>query len=116
MSVYKEFFAGVQTIQNNSNRICNDACDYGAITKKGDEVWNTMKMLADMYGVKNTRKIDKYTTGSTVEIELIGIDEWAVSDERKTLKEATIKLKMIFVAYTTSKFKGFDGYVYLEQI
>lgn len=112
MSVYKEFFHAVQYIKTQSQQIWNDACDYGAPTKKGDKIWTAMKMLAD-YAVDGTRKVERYETGTTVEVEVYGIDEWAVSDVRLSQKDAEVKFKM---CYTTTQRGSFDGYVYLEQI
>lgn len=113
MSVYKEFFYAVQIIETHSRQVWNDACDYGAPTKKDDKIWRAMQMLAD-YAVNGTRKVQEYATGKTVEIEVMGIDEWTVGDDRASQADAVVRLKMIYV--TTNKAKQFDGYVYLEQI
>lgn len=112
MSVYKDFFHAVQYIETHSHQIWNNSCDYGAPTKKGDKIWGAMQMLA-VYAVDGTRKVQEYATGKTVEVEVYGIDEWAVSDERLSQKDAEVKFKM---CYTTTQRGSFDGYVYLEQI
>lgn len=113
MSVYKEFFHAVQIIETHSRQVWNNACDYGAPTKKNDAVWGAMQTLAD-YVIDGTRKVERYETGTTVEVEVYGIDEWAVADDCVSQEDAVVKFKMIYV--TTNKAKQFDGYVYLEQI
>lgn len=96
MAVYRKGFHALNLIQKESTRIFSDACDFGTPTKKGDKIWNSAKQLVDWYGDKETKKVNKYSTGVTVECEVTLIDEWAVSDERKNLNEATERYKVVF--------------------
>lgn len=116
MAVYREGFKAIEEIKKLSVNIFNDACDFGAPTKKGDKIWNTAKQLVDWYKIEGTRKHDKYSTGESVSVEVKLIDEWAVSDERKTLKEATEKYRVNFVTCNSGKCKNMSGYIYVEKI
>lgn len=110
MSVYREFFTCIEILENNSGKIHKDAADYGAPCKKGDEIWNAGAQLAEWYGEESTKV---YSTNS-VTITIEGIDEWAVSDGRKTVKEATEKYQLSYVI--TKKLPGFDGFFTLDKI
>lgn len=110
MSVYKEGFYIVELIQKNSKRIWPDACDYGALTKKGDELWNCVKQLFEWYGDdEKHRKLQKYGTGLTLTREVELIDEWSSQPKLITFK----------VTYTESaSFKklGYDGMFEVEEV
>ena len=43
------------------------------------------------------------------------MDEWAVSDQRKTVEEATDRYMIEYVTCTGGKCKGKDGYIYIEK-
>ena len=58
MSVYKEGFMCLQTIESASKRIYPDACDFGALTNKGDKIWNAALQLVEMYKDENKRNDD----------------------------------------------------------
>lgn len=116
MSVYREGFYTVELIRNRSVHIFDDAADFGAPTKKGDDLWNWAKQAIEWYGVEGTRKSHKYHTGASVEQIIELMDEWAVSDERKTVKEATERFKISYVTCTTGKCKGFDGFFSVEKV
>ena len=116
MSVYKEGYHAVREIQSQSVHIFSDAGDYGTPCKKGDSIWNLTKQLTEWYGDKDTKKVDVYSTGKSVEIVAILIDEWSVSDERKTIKEATERFYVSFTTCKTGKCKGYDGYVMVSKI
>ena len=119
MSVYKEGYRALEIIQNAGSRIYDDACDFGALTNKGDTIWNNMKQLVEWYGEKGTRKFHKYETGFTVVQTVKLMDEWSVSDGHKTIGQATELYK---VTYVNSKLgikvrrSRYDGYVYIEKI
>ncbi len=120
MSVYKEGFYCKAQIENNSKRIFEDAADFGAVTNKGDNIWNCMKQLVEWYGQKGTRVETQYETGCTVTQTVKLIDEWAVSDNRKKLINATELYKVTFV-YSKQQFKDmvgnkYNAYVYIERI
>lgn len=114
MAVYREGYNIAELITKASVRIFNDAADYGAPVKKGDKLWNAAKQLADWYGEGET-VVNRYSTGRSADKKIILIDEWAVSDERKTLKEATEVYTLSFVSCTTGRCKGYDGYITLYK-
>ena len=106
MSVYREGFHAIELIQDKSKRIYPDAADFGAPTKKGDEIWNWTKQLIEWYGKKETRKVIKYLTGTTVSCIVSLIDEWVTKKE--------FKYEVTFVSI--HKNKDMDGYIYVEKI
>jgi hypothetical protein len=112
MSVYKEGFSAIKDIENNSVQIYNDACDFGAPCKKGDKIWNAAKQLVDWYKVENGRK--QYTYGVENVVELM--DEWAVSDRRKTVEEATEYYRVSYHKANTGACRGYDGFISVEKI
>lgn len=114
MAVYREFFSGVDKIVDAQRRIWPDAADFGVPVKKDDVFWNTAAQLASWYGDPETRHIDVYSTGTTVSIEIEGLDEWAVSDERKTEEQATYRFKLEYI--TTRSDKKMDGYISLTRL
>ena len=112
MAIYREGFSAIKDIENNSVRIYNDACDFGAPCKKGDKIWNAAKQLVDWYKVENSRKQYAYGVENVVEL----MDEWAVSDERKTVEEATEYYKVSYHKANTGACKGYDGFISVEKI
>lgn len=115
MAVYREGFKAIELIEKNSVRIYNDACDFGAPTKKGDEIWNAAKQLVTWYGDEGTRSENRYATGRSCKADVTLIDEWAVSDERKTISQATEVYSVEFVSCTDGKCKDYDGYVFVYK-
>jgi len=116
MAIYREGYHAVDKIIKNSKNIFSDACDNGAPTRKGDEIWNLAKQLVEWYGDKESRKESRYSTGSSVTNVITLIDEWAVSDERKTLKQATEKFIVSYVTCKTGACRGYHGYISIEKI
>lgn len=116
MSVYKEGYSAVELIKSHSRRIFNDACDWGAPTKSGDKIWNAANQLCKEYGVKGSRVVNKYLSGRSVKRQVILIDEWAVSDEIKTIKQATEKYEVTFVSCTKGACNGYDGYITIVKL
>jgi hypothetical protein len=114
MAVYREGYHAIKSIESESLQIYPDACDYGAPCKKGDNIWNLANLLANWYGDKSTKQIGPNKTSTNIRVTLI--DEWAVSDERKTIKEATDIFDISFVKCTTGKCKNFDGFVCITKI
>lgn len=106
MSVYKEGFSWIQEISSKQKQIYPDAADFGAPTKKGDSVWETMKDLTDWYGNKETKKVDVYATGTTVTIHVELLDEWDSG--------APVNFELVYV--TTRRDKNQDGYVYVRAL
>lgn len=106
MSIYKEGYYAIKVITEASRRLYPDACDFGAPVRKGDNIWNWVKQLVEMYGINSTRMVAKYSTGTTVTqvVELI--------DEHNTRKLELFKVIYI----TTRNDKNWDGYVTVEKI
>jgi len=106
MSVYKELLFGVREVERSSHRIYPDASDYGypVFDVKGDRLLNMVKGLSERYSGKTVT--ERYSTGATQTITMIGIDEW------ETGKEFTVQ----FVWVTTRsdrKKNGMIGYLYV---
>jgi hypothetical protein len=116
MAVYREGYIALELIQNNSFQIFPDACDFGAPTRKGDSIWNAAKQLVDWYGEEGTRTENRYSTGRSVEAHVELMDEWAVSDGRKSEREATDRFIVSFVSCQEGRCKGKDGYIYIAKI
>lgn len=95
MAVYREGFSAIEIISGHSKQIFDDAADYGMPVRKGDLLWKLVGQCVDTYRIPNARKVYKYPNGKgitlarTVSDRIKLIDEWAVSDGRKTLDEAT---------------------------
>jgi len=116
MAVYREGYSILKDLLRRSVRIYPDAADFGVPVKKGSHTWIAAKQLIDMYGEHETRKSNVYSTGKSVEEEFTLMDEWAVSDERKTVAEATERYKLYYTTCTTGACKGFDGFLTIEQL
>lgn len=121
MAVYREGFSALETIERASVRIYDDACDYGALTKQGDSIWNAAKQLVDWYkDHDNQQRMESiYSTGKTVSNIVELMDEWAVSDGRLTVRQATKRFKVVFVKVNQGikkQGKVYEGYVYVEEL
>ena len=116
MAIYREGYHAVQKLQDQSQQIYPDACDFGVPITKGDKNWNLSKQLGEWYGDKESRKVHTYSGGTNVDMIVTLIDEWAVSDERKTVKEATDKFHLSFVSCKTGICKGYDGFIQVYKI
>lgn len=112
MSVYKEGYSTIRKITSQSVQIYSDACDYGAPVKVGDILWNDLIQLVEFYGVEGTKTKDKL--GCSVKVFLM--DEWAVSDERKTVKEAEEFFMVSYNKCDSGACKDFDGYITIEKL
>jgi hypothetical protein len=107
MSVYKEAVHAIGLIRKNSKRIYPDACDYGTPVKKGDDIWNWTKQLIDCYGVKDSRKVAKYSTGTTAS----SVVRYMPDEHNSPV------YKQVRVSYTTTrKDRHQDGYVTIEEL
>jgi len=102
MAVYREGYKMVEELMNSQRQIWNDAPPHGIIVSKGDKNWNLASNLVAMYGIPESRKVTKFLTGETVTSKVKLVDEWAVSDERKSYKLATD----IFLVSFTSQGKN----------
>lgn len=110
MSVYREGYNAKELIERASKRIFDDAIDFGAPTTKDDAIWKAAAQLVSGYG-SGKRKEARCATGRSVEQEVTLINEWAVSDEVMTVKQATEVYIVSFVSCTTGACKGKDGYI-----
>lgn len=117
MAVYREGYHAVESLQKASTQIYRDACDWGVPVKKNDRNWNLAKQACEWYGIKSTRKHHKFATGSTTEQYISLMDEWAVSDGRKTEKQATEFFK---ITYNQTSFiylaERYDGFIEVEKV
>jgi hypothetical protein len=121
MAVYREGYSILEKIQKASIQVFNDACDAGAPVQKDSQLWNDIKQLFEWYGVEGSKKQETKDT-HVFQFELM--DEWAVSDERKTEKEATEKYKLTYTKlesyqkkpYLNPQFKGMHGFVEVQKI
>ena len=117
MSVYKEGYHIVESIMNQSRQIFPDAADFGVPVTENDSNWNDIKQLVEWYGVKETRRIDKWNGGSSVECIVELMDEWAVSDRHKTEDEALERFKVYYTSHS-GKIEGkiHSGIVMIEAL
>ena len=110
MSVYKEGYYIIEALLKQHKQVWNDSADYGVLIKQNDKNWNMVKQLVDEYGVKGSR-VQHGELGVSQQVKLI--DEWAVSDERKTLKEATEIFKVDY--WIVSRIKNVDGLLTISK-
>lgn len=118
MAVYREGFSALEQYKQRERQIWNDSCDMGVVVKKDDSNWNLMMLLVEMYGDKETRKV---TTSNQVEIQFTLIDEWAVSDERKTVKQATEVYSLNYYKFTKRDLhsviqRGYHGFFSINRV
>jgi len=110
MAVYREGYSIINELLKQSKRIYPDACDFGVPVKKGDSNFNSLKQLTEWYGIKRTRV--QNSCGVSQKIELL--DEWAVSDGRKTVAEAR---DIYLVEYVNvQRQKDFDGIITVTKL
>lgn len=113
MAVYREGYMILEQYEKQKVQIWNDACDEGVLINKGDKNYGAMMQLIEWYGDKVTRKV--LGTGNQVQIEITLMDEWAVSDERKTIKEATEVYTVLYYQLRKGDLgsliqKGYEGF------
>jgi hypothetical protein len=116
MAVYKEGYMAVEAIEKKSVQIFDDAADFGAPTKKGDNLWKLAMQMASSYGKESTRDENKYSTGSSVSIKIELLDEGAVMDERKTMAQALDRYQLDYVTCTKGQCKGYDGFLTITKL
>jgi len=108
MAVYREAYKTIEAIKGLSQTIHPDAFDYGALTSKGDLLWNMVKQTIEWYGNPDTRKHENFHRGaSTTSINIEVIDEW------QTMNKEHYKI-------TYNKFdkeyRGADGFFEVELV
>ena len=120
MAIYREGYAILEQYQKQEVRIWNDACDTGVPVDQGDTNWDLFKQLVDTYKVDGTRQV--LSTGQ-VQIEVKLIDEWAVSDERKTVEQATERFTVLYYKFNSAErrsqntlVKYYDGFISITKI
>lgn len=111
MAVYREGYSAIKSITQQSVQIFSDACDFGAPVKVGSTLWNELKQLVDWYKIEGTVKKDQY--GCSAQVLLM--DEWAVSDEKKTVAQATEIYDVSYTKCTTGRCSGFDGFITVSK-
>ena len=116
MAVYREGYHWVDELSKRSVQIFPDAADYGVPVRKGDEEWEVAKKLVEWYGVEGTREYNDYNVGKSVEHTIELMDEWAVSDGRKTIPEATERFQVGYVTCNGGKCKGKSGYIWITRL
>lgn len=110
MSVYKEGFYAVRTIESLSRRVYPDAADFGVPVQKGDKIWNLARQAVEMYGVEGTRKVNRYSTGVSASTVIELMDEWN-----------TGKTSFYEISYTSARGlkaygQTYDGYISIEPV
>jgi hypothetical protein len=116
MAVYREGYAWLKKLHDNSVQIFPDAADFGVPIKRNDKFWNIAKALVEWYGIKGTRKYNKYSTGKSVEYTIELIDEWAVSDGYKNITEATENWSVSYITCSSGRCKDMDGYIQVYRL
>ena len=119
MAVFREGYKAVELIQSLSGQVFIDACDYGAPVTKGDAVWDEIKQL-----MAYADKGDIVRGEDGVEGTVTLIDEWAVSDRRKTVEQATDIFKVVYTKleywkgkpYLMPNFRQADGFVNVYKL
>lgn len=117
MSVFKEGYKAIETIQRNTQQVFNDACDAGAPVYIDGVIWKVIQTLVNYLDDDERAGIVRTNEGCTCKVTLI--DEWAVSDQRKTYEQAQDTFVIEYQKldtyqnkpYLTESFKGADGYV-----
>ena len=115
-STYKEGYKAVEELEKASTRIFQDSADYGVPSKKDDQYWKKVQGLIKYYGIDGTKKIDTYGVGKTLQYDIELVDEWAVSDERKSIEEATDKYRIKFITCITGACKDKTGYFTINKL
>ena len=121
MAVYREGYHCLERIQNQTVQVFNDAIDHGVPVKKCDKIWGAIKQLKEWYGIEGTRKQE---TDDSISFDFELMDEWAVTDGRKTEAEATERYKLTYTKlenykskpYLNSPFRGADGFVFIYKL
>jgi hypothetical protein len=104
MAVYREGYHIIEALLKQHKQVWQDSADYGILIKHSDKNWNMVKQLVDTYGIKGSR-VHHGERGVSQKVKLI--DEWAVSDARKTLKEATEVFQIDY--WVVNGIKNVDG-------
>lgn len=116
MAVYREGYSFIKDVQQLTTQIFSDAADCGMPIKRGSAQWNTLKYISKAYGNTASRK---QNSDGSFSLDITLMDEWAVSDERKTVKEATETYVLTYMplikyhrkSYLLIDWKMFDGVV-----
>ena len=109
MSVYKEGYYCLEQLIANSKRLYPDACDFGCPVNKDDIHFNFAKQLVNDYGKMDTREVWE----GGVSINVVLMDEWAISDGRLTIEEGTETYKITFCKV---ELPGYNGFVCIDKI
>jgi hypothetical protein len=105
MAVYREGFSIVEKLIALQGPVYQDGADYGVTANPDSPIFKAVKQLVDWYGVKGSRIDHGNFCGISHDVELV--DEWAVSDNRKTMKEATQVYRVTWLQHAHYK----SGYI-----
>ena len=118
MAVYREGYHLIEQIQKNNKQVFNDA---GMPVAKGDKTWTLLGYVAKAYGIPGSRR-QPGTSILSITIELM--DEWTVSDGRKTKGEAIDRFRITYYSlkrwknkpYLNPEFKDADGFISFSKL
>lgn len=111
MAVYREAYHVIEAIETQSTRIYPDAADYGALVKKGDQLWKDVQMIMDWHGNKETRESYPIVYGWVLSQNIEVIEEWQTGNEEH--------YKITYHHFTkglVSHGGNFDGFIEIEKV
>jgi hypothetical protein len=113
MGVYKEAEHAIKLITQRSVQIYPDACDFGALCNKGDEIWNWGKQLVDWYQDKKKPIVrEHYGTGQSCSAVVIVGSDNSERDITKKYKVEYVGVKKR-INYNGKKY---DGYFHVYEV
>ena len=122
MAVYREGYTLIEDIEKSTYKLFYDAADVGAKVKKDDVLWKALEYAIRGYVIDGSRKERKYSQMMSVSIDILLVDEWAVSDERKTLAEATDRFTITYNTFSPGMKnslivnEGHDGFLTVKKL
>ena len=113
MSVYKEGYHIINYIEANTHIIEEGYLDEGVAMVKGDTIWNMVNQLVTWYGVEGSR-YERVFNNHHVNIgtDVALIDEWAVSDGRKSIDQATDRYRVMVTKHGNKMWCSIAKYDY----
>jgi hypothetical protein len=105
MAVYREGFHIVNKLIALQGPVYKEGADYGIIANPTSPIFKDVKQLVEWYGIKGSRIDHGNFCGISHDVELV--NEWAVSDQRMTLQEATSTFRVTWLAHANPK----SGYI-----
>ncbi len=112
MAVYREGYFAIQEYQKRECQIWNDSCDVGVPVNLDDSFWKLIHQTVEFYKIEGTRK--RLRTGE-VQVDIKLIDEWAVSDARKTIEPATEIYRVSYFRFGSHPrdfaYRDYEGFI-----